>query len=209
MGIFNDTFTDAPATNLTAHTSDSGHSWTIHPVFSSGATVDSTTLRNTTNNVTSWAYSSWVPSSANYDVYTVLDTKNLAQQSYVGCVGRMNIADDYGIELLWQSDNDRWDLREVINGTATVKASFAQVDPDGVIAKLQMRGTIVKMFISGVEQGSFVTTVTAVGRAGSVLFMGGGSTPTSLTHVHVDSIQAADVGGSVLTPEFDPTGVLG
>lgn len=196
----NDTFTDVNATNVIAHTSDSGHTWSNHPVKTPSSPSFIITPPGRVRpraNVGQWLRSSWAPAAADYDVE--LDLVLLTSDgsfSGGGVVGRMDSAAATGYVFRFRSDASLYELVRVIAGTETVLQSVAS----GAFAvetrriKLEMRGSALKGYVS-IGGGAYSeicsqtdANISAAGSAGIEERGPAGST----TLVHWDNFTATD-----------------
>ncbi len=168
MSALTDNFTDTDGTLLSAHTADSGHTWTQHAAFAGTAEINGNRLRSTSNTRSNY-YSSDVPSSANY-IVTARLRKLGSAFSNAGVFARMSTGtplNTYGLAY-FQLSNE-WRLIRTTNGTQANLATYSQtfnLDEEREI-ELRVVGDSVKGFIDGVERLSATDgTHTAAGRAG-------------------------------------------
>jgi len=198
MPFATDSFTDSAGTLITAHTSDSGHSWTLHPATgasSNSQISNANRFRNGSSTKIIVAYINSAPASADYDVQAGLVYKT-DQNQVVSVLGRIDTAVDTWIRFghFTNSVSHKWQVQESVNGTAVQIGSDSNqtltVDQE-YTAKLSIRGPTVNVSVDGAAVcGSPITTsVTGAGRAGihfNAIAM------TDSTGTHIDNFSAND-----------------
>src|SRR5574343_575856 len=163
--VANDSFTDANGTALTAHTSDSGHSWSLGSGGSGTNTIQSNAVASNGSS-RGWYRSGWAPSSADYDVS--LTVTGTGGSYHGGPAARMSASDRTYYAVNWE--NVQWRLIKWVGGTYTsLASSYSGDSPVGasVVVKLSVSGSTIKVFIAGVERYSVTdASITAAGSAG-------------------------------------------
>jgi hypothetical protein len=185
--VLSDNFTDTNGTDLSAHTSDSGHTWIKHGSHASTILINNNRTYTGTSN---WGlyYSSDVPSSADYTVKANIYI--YTEADYGGSpAGRISTSADtyYFVLVQARSGGDYVGLYKTIDGVMTEigsTTSFAMSSGNVYEIKLVMVGSSIKVFCGGTEKISVTdTSITGAGRPGVSLYGGGTSTA-----IHVDSI---------------------
>src|SRR5574343_356292 len=163
--VANDSFTDANGTALTAHTSDSGHSWSLGSGGSGTNTIQSNAVASNGSS-RGWYRSGGSPSSADYDVS--LTVTGTGGSYHGGPAARMSASDRTYYAVNWE--NVQWRLIKWVGGTYTsLASSYFGDSPVGasVVVKLSVSGSTIKVFIAGVERYSVTdASITAAGSAG-------------------------------------------
>jgi hypothetical protein len=149
-----DSFTDANDTLITAHTSDSLHTWVTQPGFSGSG-----------NHARIWNNALYAPAFYVYRANVVMSSPNyrvigeFEVISHVGNVGltarNSNVANSRQYYEMRYQDSVGWTLRKWIAGNST----SIQLDlhtpklkrGDIVTAELRVNGTSIKGFLNGVE----------------------------------------------------------
>ena len=147
MANFSDTFTGSDGTLLTAHTSDSGHTWTIG-VGSNNAAITSNRIRNSGpggSGQSIFAYNSCLTADGNYDVTTPM--RCVTALAYAGV----------GIKYITASGNRYWwwwngTGFEILKNVTGVQTSLATSSPYSLTA-----GTDYTIVCEVRESGSTVT----------------------------------------------------
>jgi hypothetical protein len=183
-----DSFTDTNNTDLSAHTGETGATWTLHPSYSSGAAQ---IAFNQLRNVTTYAYyASGTPSSSEYTVTAVLNAK----QTYVdnrgiGIAGRMDTATNTMYLAQYAYLNSRWELFKGVSGTFTSLGTYSQtlVDGESYTLTLEITNGAKRLIVDGIERIS--STDNAITGSGTVGVRGFGAF-SSVQGLLVDSISA-------------------
>ncbi|MFO1093361.1 MAG: hypothetical protein U0992_08610 [Planctomycetaceae bacterium] len=193
----NDTFTGSAGTTLASHTPDDGGSWTKHPV--SG--IDNPMVLSNANRLskevsgTSVYYHSWTPANADYDVQCDVVRKGGGVSTSSGIGGRMSAAANT-MYLAWYSHGaGGWQLWAGVAGSYTKVGESTQSlsDDTPYTLKLEMRGTAIKVFVNGTQVISVTDSgVTAAGKAGVAVGLGGDTAMTNTAGYHLDNFAAAD-----------------
>lgn len=197
MGFVNDTFTAADGTNLSAHTGETGATWTAN---TSNAVVASGRVRPTATLFNSLT-ASGTPASADYDVEAdVYYAGAAAGGGAAGVTGRASGKTYY----MARYDTTGWQLYYVSNESTftQIGSTFTQALTVGQSyrLKLEMRGTAIKLYVDGVERCSGTNgTLTAAGKAG-VHFYASASSVSDSAGWHLDNFEATDAGGDTTPP---------
>lgn len=161
----NDTFTGSDGTLLTAHTSDSGHSWTLGTGSTGNGALSLNQLKDNAGNGPV-LYSSAVPASADYDV----EAQVTGTSDVCGPAGRISTSANTLYFVIWVNGSSQWRLRKRVAGVESTVTSgtFSGADPDGVTrtVKLYMRGTTLRVYFDGSGTPSIDTTDSAISDAG-------------------------------------------
>jgi hypothetical protein len=186
-----DSMTGSAGTNLTAHTSDSGHSWAKQSGTTSNLILsDANRVRSDAAALITY-YCSWDPASADYSVQ-MLHLAVTASDNYLG-VGRAATGDQSKYLCVYDPANTRWALsKHDAAGASTELATWSEtlMTLDFRTVKLQMIGSSIKCYIDGVERMSVIdTSHTAAGKAGIFAY---GATANA-THFHGDNFITADI----------------
>lgn len=190
MAFLSDTFTDADNTDLSAHTGETGATWTEHGSYPSGATLI-TSNRARCSAAPTCYYASGVPATAEYDVEGVIYVISNAGRS-MGVAGRIDTAANSMYYADYDAVNARWEMFKTDAGTTTSLGTFAQTlsTATSYTIKLEIRDAAKKLYVAGVERiSSADNAVTAAGRAGVRATITQGATGRA----HLDSITASDV----------------
>ena len=181
-----DTFTDTAAVLLTAHTGETGATWTKHPNWTGGNGVISNANRVRANDGSvAIMYASGVPSSADYEVRCDMNVQSVTSGN-TGIMGRINTSSN---SWIWIGYNGTaWAYRRDAGGAVTTAAQTLTVGQTYAL-KLSMIGTAVKFYVDGIEKISVTeSTVTAAGRAGLAFL----DSTSNSTGFHFDNFQAGD-----------------
>jgi hypothetical protein len=193
--FLNDTFTAADGTLLTAHTSESGHTWS--KISGTGAgTIQSGRLYISPSSQTDYR-SSAAPSSADYEVTaSVHITSEL--NSGAGIMARVSPSARtyYGMEL-WRSTTWFALIFKVVAGAFTFFTTPGIADPGAgadVPLLLRVEGNQITATVNGVTYGPFIdSTISAAGTPG--VFIDSGTTVAGGTQL--DYISAAPANDSL------------
>jgi hypothetical protein len=205
-----DTFTEASDTNLDAHTSDSGHSWTWE---SSGATTKrlrvwggaGTCARNNTGstNATTWYSSSWAPATAEYDVTVDFVHKTDTNITPMRLGARfVDVNNLY--EVVFNVNADNVVLNKVVGGTVTQLGSttLTTTPPETNEIKFEVRDASKKVYLNTVELTDLTTSDNEHTAAGKAALGGGVGNMTSgvgTDGLHYDNLVADDPPGGGTT----------
>ncbi|MDQ3222387.1 MAG: hypothetical protein M3Q75_02790, partial [Gemmatimonadota bacterium] len=202
-GVFlSDTFTDVEGTLLSAHTGETGATWTQHPTQTATAEIAANRARSSaTTNAVALYYASGMPATADYDVEAVGYVASSVNECSVA--GRM----DTTVYTLYEFGmfSSSYVLSKITNGSRSILGSVSNTFTAGesVTIKLEMRGNQISGYANGVLVIGPITdaTITASGRAG-LRFSGASSDTTSF---HLNSITATDYLVQYARPASDVT----
>lgn len=208
MSLFlTDNFTGSNGTLLTAHTSDSGHSWTQHPAFSTSVALITTNRMSPpdTANPHFAAYSNATPASTEYDVTVdVFVRASVTTSMFIGGRFSTSAQTGYQLELNYASGDIGLVLYKANAGSLTSLGTYSIVAPavsSTITIKLEIRDAAKKVYVNGTERISSANNDITV--AGSVVvgLDGGGSTVTGM---HFDSLTAGttSVDAALTFPMF-------
>ena len=193
-----ETATDTANTPLENHVSDSGHTWTKHPGYSQsvGTMAISTSQRIICQALTGCYYSSWIPSSAEYDVEADLYYAGAGGGSYsMGLCGRLDTSLNSMYHIRYNIGSGYWELYLFDSGTAVALQTVQMALTVGQTyhVKLEIRDALKRVYVDGVPiLSSTNNAVTAAGRAG----MRCPATMTDTTGIQLDNFQATPAGAS-------------
>jgi hypothetical protein len=169
-----DTFTGSNGTNLTSHTSDSGHTWTAKGANSvialdgSGNAVASNEL-GTTGAV---YFSSYAPPSADYYVELTTTTTDKSVQVICRGTGTTSLVNGYfgGYN---HTATQLW-IRRYLTGGASTIGTFTWTLSAGDVIRLSCVGSSIQLSVNGdVKISATNSDVTATGSAGIGVRTGG------------------------------------
>lgn len=195
MATATDTFTDTAGVNLTAHTADTGESYTKASGMTGNMVIytDGTQLQGS-GLIDDGHYSSFVPATAEYDI--TLSLSNVpAGNVQQGILGRQSTTANTKYWGFWHGSNARWELRQVIAGASTTLSTAATNNPEGTTGdfKMEIRDATKKLFWGATELlSSTDNTITAAGRGG--LIGGDINTSRSTTFVIADVAAGGTAG---------------
>jgi hypothetical protein len=205
MAIFvNDTFTDTNGTVLSAHTGETGATWTRHTNATySGQTFTiqaNRTYFSSASGIGAY-YASGVPAGVEYDVAGVLRCLTNVAGAILAVTGRFSTAADTMYRAGF-AQGTGWTMSKSVAGVST---SLGTDTTDGTSLtintsysiELRITDATKKLFVGGAERlSSADNAVTAAGRVG---VRGFGAIATT-TGYHLDSITATDAavaGGTI------------
>lgn len=201
-----DNFVDPNATVISAHTSDSGHTWTRHPSYTLVQQwIATNRLRGDANTNQGMYYSSAIPAGPEYDLAFQLRCLTLITNDLTGVGWRIDPAVETGYVLTWYRGSNAWTINKYVATVLTAIGTFAQTlttatDYPGVA---EVRDATKKVFLGGVERiSSTDNEVTAAGRIATRTRFSAAS-----TGVHLEFVDATDVGGAALS--VSPADALG
>jgi hypothetical protein len=203
----NDTFTGAINTALTAHTGETGATWTKHASSGAGTVIltDVNRARVGTTGGTILYYASGTPAGADYSVAAPVFAASNTTRA-IGVTGRVDTAANTYYGAFYDGTNTRWELRSVVAGVVTTLGTSAQAltVSSTYTATLQMVGTAITLLVDG----SSVVSVTdsSIAAAGSVGVLGS-TASTNTTGYHLDSLTATDAVAATTTRSLALTGV--
>jgi hypothetical protein len=187
---FSDTFTGADGTNLTAHTSDTGQSWT--------AILGTSVIGNNRSYYTTAGayYSSYVPASANYTVKGQLTFVSLITSTAAWILGRASgtgsTRTHYQAGFQDAGTSGRgWYIGKTVNNTFSVIAdAYAPVTPvAGSVYNIElvMAGDQLSLIVDGVTVIT-AKTDTSITAAGAIGTRGSGPVASLTTGIHIDNL---------------------
>jgi hypothetical protein len=189
-----DTFTGTGGTALSAHTGETGATWTVHPSYADNGQISSANrARPVDGNLPTAAYyASGVPAGAEYDVR--IDIFTVAQSlGSVGPMARVATAANTFYLSRYIADTGGRDLIKFVAGVVTTLGTFAgtrETAGTTKVQRLECKDATKKLFSDGVEIiSSTDNAITATGRAG--LWLEGDV--TDILGVHVDNYDASDI----------------
>lgn len=186
MSFVFDSFTASNGTSISARTGETGATWTIHPVFSTG------TLVITDNRIRCGAvafgvfYASGTPANADYDVLATLYC--VTNAGTVGVRGRHDVTANTGYQLVY--NGSAFQLQKIVAGATSTLGTYSRTltATESCIINLRMRGTTISALIDGVSRISVTdTSISAAGRAVVI-----STTTTATTGVHIADVTAND-----------------
>lgn len=214
MAVFvNDTMTGTAGTVLSAHTGETGASWTLHSSYGTGQAVLTDANRVRSNNLNqALYYASGTPASADYDVEVDMRIFSLIAATQDGPCGRINTSLNTMYYFRYRPDPTVWEIGKLVGGTSTILGSYTHVPTVGNTyhVKLEMRGTTLKGYIDGVLQITATdSAITAAGRAGIRWLEASASNTTG---IHFDNFSATDpavVPANTVAPVISGIRVVG
>lgn len=209
--LITDNFVDADGTLLSAHTADTGQTWTQHTSFSTAHNVEIRTNRtcgdsgsvDTTDYV---YYSSVTPSSANYDVTAVVYSKTTSPIHGAEFGGRFSTVakTGYMVNIYNGGGLDQVRLVKFVAGVSTTLdiRNLAGTLTAGTTytIKLQMRGAALTVFVDGVSK--IAVTDSDISTAGVPIVGSFGATPTVGYHIESLSVDVATTDAAITWPMF-------
>ncbi len=205
--FLSDSMTDTEDTLLSAHTGETGATWTRHPVQAMTAEVAANRVRSSSTTASRCIYyASGAPANADYDVEAVVYIASTASE--VGVAGRMDTAAETYYYFAARPNPGDYRLAKSVSGTVTTLGSLVVntfTAGESVTIRLEMRGDQISGYVDGTRVVGPITdtTLTAAGKTG-VRFFGAFADTTG---PHVESITAADPPATVQTarPTTDVT----
>lgn len=223
--FLSDTFTEASDMMLSAHTGETGATWTSHTSTPFDGAHTAVRLSAAIDRVRPYFggdgpefldYASGSPASADYDV--------TGQMFYAG-PGGPNFSGDIGVAgrvstsaatcyVAYWDEGVAWTLGKWVAGTFTSLGTYAATTlttSQTYALKLSMVGTAIKLYLDGVERVAVTDSdVSAAGKAGVYLHQNSDGADTH--GLQIDSITAADAGAPYDPPvlpfmylKFNPT----
>ena len=190
MTVFvSDTFTDTDGTLLTAHTGETGATWTS--LKGTAEEIQSNAL--TPNGNDGVCYASGSPASAEYDVEYVI-TGTTAAGYALGGLGRLDTGVSTGTYYLAWHTSATFTLYKVIaNAFTSLGTSSSPAPVGGDAIKLEIRDAAKKLFVNGSEKiSSADNAITGAGKAGVRSY-------GNVTTVGIDTFVATDAAGGATT----------
>lgn len=193
MATATDNFTDTDGTNLTAHTADTGETYTNHPSYAGNNTINTNKLRCDTGGNGTLAICSFSPASADYSAQiNCTDTPSGSVSVVIGC--RWSSLVQTGYVSYWAGSNSRWELRSYVVGVNSLLGSYSGDSPETTTVKTQKQtwsGTAGTLDIDSVNRISI--TDVAIASAGKAVVGGGDS-----GSVKGDTFNVTDAAGAAL-----------
>jgi hypothetical protein len=190
MAFVDDTFTDTDATLLTAHTGETGATWTMHPAGSSSSPVINSNKVNDSAISNNIPYASGTPAGVEYSIDAIVVWATGA--SCTGVCGRMDtVANTF--YMIRNTNSTTWELFKRVAGTFTSlgTATTSSVSGTTQTLTLEITDATKRMLVGGSQViSSTDNVITAAGRVG---LRGNGSSST--VGGAVDRITATDIGG--------------
>ena len=206
--VVQDTFCDATGTTCSAHTGDTGATWTneVQSVAQDAVVTDEDRLRCLNGDGGSiYCQASGIPSSSNYEIRATFYCKTVRTSQFSGVVGRYTTGPTYLIRLFYVgSGTPRWLLEKIVAGVTSELGSYNQTlsAATAYAVVLRMVGSAISVTIDGVERITVTDgDVTAAGRVLVTFFDdNAGTPPADSTGVHLDNVLVVMVqGGSART----------
>jgi hypothetical protein len=180
--VVQDTFTGADGTLLTAHTGETGATWT--KVTGVGFLTNDMEIRsNRARGLGNYGreVASGVPATAEYDVQADIYVASVSDAA--GVVGRCASSGDSCYLAQYDSTSGAWQLYETVGYTLLGSFSQSLSVTQTYTIKLQVRNATKKVFIDGVERiSSADNSITAKG-SGGIQF----GVTSETTGLHVDN----------------------
>lgn len=186
-----DTFTNADATLITAHTGEIGASWTVQNGYApaTAPTIADNGLYGPA--VPAAYYASGVPASANYYVECDVNFRSSVAGDTTGPAGRIVIGANTMYFARYNVAAGGWQLQKLVTGTITqLGSTVTEAFPTGQTRRLGllMVGDTITMRLDGAD--ILVRTDAAIAAAGRAGFRIAGATQSSTTGMHIASILA-------------------
>lgn len=215
-----DNFTGTSGTNLTAHTGDSGNTWssdtgnTLTIVLDAQSPTAACYVSGSPS-ANTYYVSNWVPASANYNVSCKYKLySNLSNQ--IGVWGRLTGSSQSttsGYQARYNQSNGKVELQVATNNSFTVLGQTLYTLVDGDIITLTMSGSSIGLQVNGTYTNgvSPVTdaTYSAAGAAGLTMYNGSGSGLSGVTGLHISQIQAGVFAATSYTLTGPSSGYAG
>lgn len=164
---YTDNFTGTAATLLTAHTPDSGGSWTAGTGSSGNAVLDGTGNVYDQFGNAPWFYWSQDPLSADYDVVVKVKVDVSGSQGH-GCIARQSTSANTHYRVFWHGGVGDWLLYKNVAGTATQIGNFTGSAPTTEkTLTLRCTGSTITVLLDGTQIISVTdSAVSGAGRPG-------------------------------------------
>lgn len=191
-----DSFTDVDGTNLTAHTGETGATWTKHPVNAGDIKIASNTARGDGTNVTYYT-ASGTPATADYSLDIDVTAGSLITQDLFYLWGRRDTVADTGYFCrIYRPTPNVHVLGKAVAGVYTVLSTYsADVAAATTYHWLfTLTGTSLEFKIDGVSRATATdSSITAKGKAGITTRFG----TQAGAGLYADLIVGTDAGGAV------------
>jgi hypothetical protein len=189
-----DTFTDTAGTNLTAHTGETGATWTEHASWTGGNLLisDANRARESAGAVV-LAYASGSPATAEYDITAPMRRITALANANLGLAARIDTATDTFYWADYSAASSRWQVGKRVNGTSTTLATYIvtpTLDQDYTVV-FKIRDNRKSLWIDGVERIVITdNSITAAGKVG--IWANTAAATGNATGWHMGSFTAAD-----------------
>jgi len=156
-----DSFTDTDTTDLTAHTGETGATWSkvtgVIKIMSNRAKGDS--------GVESAYVASGSPATAEYDVQG--NITEITTVDHVGLIARAQVGATTYYRAYYDNSASQYAIDKVVTGTVTNLGTYATSSTGTVTIKFEVRDATKKLFVGGVERISTNdNAITGAGKAG-------------------------------------------
>lgn len=192
----NDQFTGTDTTLLSAHTANSGDSWTQHGSATTTAQIITNRIRSTSGSADAIYYSSDVPASADYVVEgKVRCVSNLT--GVAGVTARLSTSALTGYRLVYFGSFNVWSLDKYVAGTRTILGTWAETLGAGSERTIQLKvqEDTVSAVVNGLTRIEVTdSSVTAAGRPGVWA-----SNASDSTGFHLDYVEARPIKSGTAT----------
>ncbi len=197
--LSSDSFTDASQTPLTGHTGELGATWSFYQGADLAKISSANRLYRSGSGFSAY-YTNATPPSSDYSVEADLVFRSNINNDFAGVVGRVDTAgvNAYGARWEQGTNGGNWVLFEYDNGnlvTLRSVAATARTANQVNRIKLEMIGSLIKLYVDGVQITSVTdTTISGAGRAG--FFDGNPSaaiTKTDTTGIQYDNFSVTPV----------------
>jgi hypothetical protein len=203
MAFLNDTFTDTDSTELSAHTGETGATWTEHPdSAASQLQIKNNRVGLLAHGFRELYYASGSPTGSEYDVSFDLYVIDETAGYEVGIVIEMNTGAGLGgYAIIYQGSSDDWRLVRYDNGSAAaLLAEYDQVLASSttysVAVRFRTSGNTIEVDIGGTTRlTSTDSTYTGVGRIGLIV-------KVDEDYMQIDNLVGTDAGASVSPTTF-------
>jgi hypothetical protein len=189
-----DTFTDTDGTNITAHTGETGATWTRHGSATVSTSVINSNALSDGGSSNDICYASGLPAGVEYTVSAVTSWP-VTGAACTGICGRMDTAANT-FYMLRNTSATSLELFKRVAGTFTSLGTFTISSPVGTTQTLNLEITDAtkKAFQDGTERiSSTDNAITAAGRAG----LRGNGSSTTVGGIWL-SLSAFDLGAVVV-----------
>lgn len=192
--FLSDSFTDTAGTDVTAHTGETGATWTEHSSYTTGSWVisDANRARPAASGVVSLYYASGAPLSGNHFVEAVYRAITVPGSGWAGVAARVSTAAATYYWAIYNFAAGRWELWRAVAGPGTLMGSYTQTLSAGVDYTLRLRcfNTDISLWVDGVSRVAVSNgNVAGTGRA-SLIANGNWDNATGF---HATSITAEDI----------------
>lgn len=191
MPFANDNFTDTDTTDLSAHTADSGATWTKRG--GNAITINSNRISAAGSGESNGYYSSATPANADYEVEAIFHSDNSGGVTPAIC---LRMATGAATQYMLRYGGGTWQLYEVSAGAETSIGSYTgdsltNGNPRTVV--LKAAGTTISVTIDTVERISVTdSTISAAGRPGVAEYYADVNTVR-----YLDTWSAADAASTI------------